>query len=200
LREANFEGLTAAEEQRVGRGGAWRDEVARDVAWRSQRGLLSRCEGCRRQAGRQAEHVACGGGGFERVRLQQRNVHGCFFLLSPRRPTPPLNQQTSSPLSLPTPLASHLRPPPPPLPHGPAAPCDRRRPTLAPSSNLARFGAHRRQRGLVCIAQFGGSGGVREGGDGVCPILQRPSDNCFKHLLIQGYCYTCLLCDRPSRP
>ena len=104
MREANFEGLTAAEEQRVGRGGAWRDEVARDVAWRSQRGLLSRCEGCRRQAGRQAEHVACGGGGFERVRLKQRNIHSCFFLLSSRRPTPPINltDRLAPPLSYPS--------------------------------------------------------------------------------------------------
>ena len=51
MREATFGGLPAAKEQRVGRSGAWRDKVARGVAWRSERGLWSRYKGCGRQAG-----------------------------------------------------------------------------------------------------------------------------------------------------
>ena len=154
------------------RGGARRKEVQRGVAWRSQQGHWSRCQRCGRQAGRQAERVASGGGGFERVRLKQSNVHGCFFCLSPRRPTPPLNQQTASPPPPPSSLVSHLRPPLPPLPHGPPGPCDRRRPTPGPFCNLARFGAHRRYRGIVCIAQMGGSGELGRGGTVFVPFYR----------------------------
>jgi len=169
------------------------------VVWRSQRGLWLRCEGRGRQAGRQAERVACGGGRFERVRLKQRNVHGCFFLLSPRHPTPP----------------STYRPPrPPPLSSLRFHTCGRLRRRYRTAHPPPATGAAPllppcpSWRGLVPTDGSGSSyvspclevlGALGAGGDGVCPLQQRPSDHCSEHLLIQGECYPCLLRDRPSR-